>query len=152
MNTDREYLSRLNNIFKENDEIYRNIAKKYSLPDCAFWILYTLREEGGIVTQREICSTIYLPKQTVNSAMKKLESDGYIQLSETNDRRSKQVSLTQEGLALAQKTVDRVISQEMAALSGLTPEEKEAFLRLYRKYTDLLHANIKGPDKLPPHC
>ena len=77
VNTDKEYLSRLNNLFKENDEIYRNAAKRVGLPDCAFWIFYILREdsikkEGNILTQSEICSTMYLPKQTVNSAMKKL--------------------------------------------------------------------------------
>lgn len=144
MNIDREYLSKLNNIFKANDKIYRNVAKDLGLPDCAFWILYTLRDEGNITTQSEICSAIYLPKQTVNSAMKKLENDGYIQLLNTNDRRSKQVSLTPKGLALAETTVDRVIARETEALSGMTPDEKEAFLRLFCKYTDLLNVNMQA--------
>ena len=143
MNIDREYLSKLNNIFKACDKIYRNAAKNSGLPDCAFWILYTLRDEGNITTQSEICSAIYLPKQTVNSAMKKLENDGYIQLLNTNDRRSKQVSLTPKGLALAQKTVDRVIALETEALSGMTHDEKETFLQLFRKYTDLLNASMQ---------
>ncbi len=143
MKTDKEYLSKLNNIIKENDEIYRNVAKSLGLPDCAFWILYILREEGNITTQSEICSAIYLSKQTVNSAMKKLESDGYLQLLNTNDRRSKQVSLTPKGLALTEKTVDRVIARETDALSGMTLDEKETFLRLYRKYTDILNVSMK---------
>lgn len=143
MNIDREYLSKLNNILKENDEIYRNAAKNSGLSDCAFWILYTLRDEGNITTQSEICSAIYLPKQTVNSAMKKLENDGYIQLLNTNDRRSKQVSLTPKGLALAEMTVDRVIARETEALSGMTPDEKETFLQSFRKYTDLLNENMQ---------
>ena len=76
MNTDKEYLSRLNNLFKENDEIYRNAAKRVGLPDCAFWIFYILREEliknvGNILTQSVICTTMSLPKTTVNSAIKK---------------------------------------------------------------------------------
>ena len=144
MNIDKEYLSKLNNILKENDEIYRNVAKNSGLPDCAFWILYTLRDVGNITTQSEICSAIYLPKQTVNSAMKKLENDGYIQLLNTNDRRSKQVSLTPKGLTLAETTVDKVIAREIKALSGMTPDEKETFLRLFRKYTDLLNVNMQA--------
>lgn len=143
MQTDKEYLSKLNSLFKENDEIYRNAAKNLGLPDCTFWILYTLREttlrkEGHILTQSEICSAMFLPKQTVNSAMKKLEKDGYIQLLNANSRRSKQVSLTQKGLELAQKTVDRVITLETDALAALSPDEKENFLRLYNKYNALL--------------
>lgn len=145
MNDDREYLSKLNNIFKANDKIYRNAAGNLGLPDCTFWILYTLRDEGNITTQSEICSAIYLPKQTVNSAMKKLENDGYIQLLNTTDRRSKQVSLTPKGLALAEATVDKVITRETKALSGMTPDEKETFLRLFRKYTDLLNVNMQAP-------
>ena len=148
MNTDQEYLSRIYNLFKENDEIYRNAAKSIGLPDCAFWILYILREdsltrEGNTLTQSEICSTMYLPKQTVNSAMKKLENDGYIQLQSTNDRRSKHVSLTPKGLALAEKTVDRIIAKETDALAGLARDEKEAFLRLYQKYNDLLNISMR---------
>lgn len=143
MNIDKEYLSKLNNILKENDEIYRNAAKNSGLPDCAFWILYTLRDEGNITTQSKICSAIYLPKQTVNSAMKKLENGGYIQLLSTNDRRSKQVSLTPKGMALAETTVDKVIVRETKALSGMTPDEKETFLQLFRKYTDLLNINMQ---------
>lgn len=141
--SNKEYLARFNNIFKANDKIYRNVAKNLGLPDCTFWILYTLRDEGNITTQSEICSAIYLPKQTVNSAMKKLENDGYIQLLNTNDRRSKQVSLTPKGLALAEKTVDRVIARETDALSGLSPDEKETFLRLFRKYADLLNVSMQ---------
>ena len=144
MNIDREYLSKLNNILKENDEIYRSVAKSSGLPDCAFWILYTLRDEGNITTQSQICSAIYLPKQTVNSAMKKLENDGYIRLLNTNDRRSKQVSLTPKGLALAETTVDKVIERETKTLSGMTPDEKETFLRLFRKYTDMLNVNMQA--------
>lgn len=148
VNTNKEYLSRLNNLFKENDEIYRNAAKRVGLPDCAFWIFYILREdsikkEGNILTQSEICSTMYLPKQTVNSAMKKLENDGYIRLFNTNDRRSKQVSLTPKGMALAENTVDRIIEKETDALAGMAADEKETFLRLYQKYNDLLNTKMQ---------
>ena len=36
--------SEYNRILKENDELYRSAVKTMGLPDCAFWILYTLRE------------------------------------------------------------------------------------------------------------
>lgn len=80
--------------------------------------------------------------------MKKLADGGYIVLSERKDRRSKPLSLTEKGRELAEKTVDRVIAAEHRALAGLTEEQQDAFIRLFRQYTDLLRdslAALGGP-------
>ena len=36
----------LNRMYKECNEFYHALAKHFGLSDSAFWILYTLREEG----------------------------------------------------------------------------------------------------------
>ncbi len=131
-----------NIIMKANEDIYRNLAKIVGLSDSAFWILYALRDSDSVITQSEVCNILYQPKQTVNTSLKKMESDGYIELVSINDRRSKQVFLTEKGIELAQKTVDRVISMERDALSGLVDTEQETFVRLFKKYTNLLQENI----------
>lgn len=64
----REY----NQIFKENNDLYREVTKSFGLPDTAFWILYALQDSGGMAAQREVCRLLYEPKQTINSALKKL--------------------------------------------------------------------------------
>ncbi len=131
-----------NNIMRANEEIYRNLAKIVGLSDSAFWILYALRDADSVLTQSEMCNILYQPKQTVNTSLKKMESDGYIKLNSINDRRRKQVFLTEDGIKLAQKTVDKVISMERDALSGLLDNEQETFVRLFQKYTNLLQENI----------
>lgn len=141
--TARKRLNEYNNLFKESDEIYRTAAKRLGLPDCAFWILYTLRENNAPLTQSEICATLYQPKQTVNSALKHLQADGYIALHSGSDRRSKQVSLTCQGEALAQRTVDRVIAAECNALLDMNDEEQAAFIGLFRRYTMALQACMR---------
>ena len=55
------------------------------------------------MTQSEICSFLYQPKQTVNSSLKKLASEGYIQLS-VSGHRSKQILLTEKGRELTSQT------------------------------------------------
>lgn len=65
-----QQLHQYNSLIKENDELYRDVARSLGLPDCAFWILYFIRENLMPLTQRQICSYLYLPKQTVNSALK----------------------------------------------------------------------------------
>ncbi len=142
--TPESCLERLNSILKENDEIYRNAAKRVGLPDCAFWILYALRTGEEPMLQSDICACIYGPKQTVNSALKNLEAEGYLMLSSAPDRRFKQVSLTKKGDQLARETVDLVIQKEQSALTELTEEEQEAFIRIFRKYTVSLKKNLQN--------
>ena len=50
--------SEYNRILKENDELYRSAVKTMGLPDCAFWILYTLRESSETLTQSDVCYTL----------------------------------------------------------------------------------------------
>ncbi len=138
----RRKLSEYNGIWKENEEIYRGAAKRLGLPEGAFWILYTLREAGREMTQSEVCAAMYEPKQTVNSALKKLERDGIIELLEMKDKRSKRCHLTEKGVRLSKETVDKVISAERKALSEM--EETELFLELYHKFTKLLRENVKA--------
>ena len=138
-----ERLSEYNSIMKETDEIYREAAKAIGLSDCAFWILYVLREDCGAVTQSQICRTLYQAKQTVNSALKKMQQSGYIELCSSGDRRSKRIQLTEKGMLLAEKTVDKVIAAEHGALSEMTDAEQEAFIGLLRKYTFFLQKHMQ---------
>ena len=128
----------LNEIMKETDDLYRNLAKKFKMSDCMIWILYILREDDRSVTQSDICNMMYMPKQTVNSSLKKMEAEGYIELLNINDKRSKQVCLTEKGVDLANNTVDIIISKENNALSKMDKEEQALFINLFKKYKDLL--------------
>lgn len=138
MEAKRDCLIEYNGLYKENDELYRNAARVFGLSDCAFWILYSLRECDRELKQSDICSAIYLPKQTVNSSLKKLEQEGIIELTAGADRRSRFVRLTRKGIDLAAKSVDAVLAAEQRALGKMKEEEQAAFLGLFRKYTDLL--------------
>ncbi|MDE7333478.1 MAG: MarR family transcriptional regulator [Lachnospiraceae bacterium] len=131
-------LMEYNDIFKENENIYRGLARRVGLSECAFWILYILRADNEAPVQSDICACLHLPKQTINSALKKMEAEGYLVLTRGSDLRSKRVSLTADGVRLCEKTVDRVIGVEQNALNGLPPEEQTLFLSLFRKYNNLL--------------
>lgn len=131
-------------IIKENGELYRSMAKSLGLSDCAFWILYVLQNFDAEITQSDICSFMYIPKQTVNSALKKLINEGYIELCSGSDNRSKFIRMTAKGALLAEKTVKHVIDAELSALDGLTDKEQATFIALLRKYTDLLKNNMSN--------
>ena len=131
-------LAAYNELYKEQDDLYRAAARGFGLSDCAFWVLYALREAGQPMTQSGVCAAVYQPKQTVHSALKKLIGEGYLRLAEGRDRRSKHLVLTEQGEALVHRTVDPVMTAETAAMSTLTEDERAQLLALQRRYNAAL--------------
>lgn len=135
----RDVLIQYNRIFKDTDKTYHDFARGYGMSDCAFWILYLLRESGDDYTQSEICGMISLPKQTVNSAIKNLQAIGYISLRPAeNNRKNKTLALTDQGKAFAQNSVDKVLESEISIFEKFTDTERRTFLQLSEKYARLL--------------
>ena len=134
----RSALAVYNEIYQEQTDLYRAAARQCGLPDCAFWVLYTLRDAPHPLTQSDICAAVCQPKQTVHSSLKKLESAGYLRFTEGRDRRSKYLALTSLGETLASATVDRVIAAETEAMGTLTEPERTQFLALSRRYNAAL--------------
>ena len=138
-----KFLREYNQIFKENNDLYRGAAKALGLSDTAFWILYTLQDSHGMATQREVCSMLYEPKQTINSALKKLEAEGSIEQVQGKDRRSKLVKLTEPGIRLAAKTADVVMDAEYRAFDNMPESEREQLLHLFSVYTKNLKKEME---------
>lgn len=134
----RGALAAYNELYKEQDDLYRAVARGFGLSDCAFWVLYALRESGRPMTQSDVCAAVYQPKQTVHSALKKLIGEGCLRLAEGRDRRSKYLVLTEQGEALVRRTVDPVMAAETAAMDTLTEAERTQFLSLCRRYNTAL--------------
>ena len=122
------------------------LALKFGLSDSAMWILCTIREANRELTQSEIAQEMSMSRQTVNSAIKNLEKQGYLQLEAVSgDRRNKTLSFTEEGEAFAKKTVDRVLSLEHQVFENLEVEEQEQITQILRKYTRFMR---EGAEKI----
>lgn len=134
----RDALTAYNDVYKEQEELYRAAIRRCGLSDCAFWVLYALRDAGRPLTQSDICAAVYQPKQTVHSALKKLLEEDVLRLTEGRDRRSKYLVLTAAGEALTARTVDRVTAAEETAMDALTAEERTLLLLLFRRYNAAL--------------
>lgn len=133
-----------NREMKTLDDLYRSAARRCGLGECAFWILYTLRFEKAAFTQSDICEFLLEPKQTVNSALKKLVSAGLLQLSAGTDQRSKQILVTEAGDIFCKTHVDPVLEAEAASLQAMGEEDRAAILRLTKRYQTLFAARL-GP-------
>lgn len=138
--------SLITKINKEFDEIYHNIAVHYNLSDSSFFILYCLYETQKPCTQKEICESWYFNKQTINSSIKKLEEKGYITRKNIDDnKRNKQITLTQQGMELAKKTVAKIIKIEDIVFSKVSENELDHIINLLQ---ELLTSYKKEVEKI----
>lgn len=132
-------------IYNENTLLYHRLARACGLPDCAFWLLYTLRAEEAPMTQTQLSELLSLPRQTVNSALKNLVRAGYLRLEATDGNlKNKWVCLTETGDELLRRTVDLVFGVEDAAASHLTAEERATLLALGQKLLDACRAETEN--------
>ena len=129
--TFQEFIRRHNSLYKENNENYHRLARHFGLSDTAFWILYTLREMGGSVSQSQLCGELFLSKQTIHSALKQLEQGGFLQLENLpNNRKNKLVRVTPQGEQLLCQVADPVFAMEERAFLRLSPQQRQALLEL----------------------
>ena len=136
-----KYLKEYNHVYKEINDTYHEAARKLHLSDSAFDIFYTIYELGDNCLQRDICKASYLPKQTVNSSIRKLEANGYLTLSPWKGR-SMHIHLTTSGQKLIQERLVPLIRIENGAFEDMTPEECEQMLHLNAKYNQALRARL----------
>lgn len=124
-----------NQLAKKLDNVYYKLAKSSGLSDAAFWIIYTIRNEEETYKQKDICTLYSYSKQTINSALKKLEEHNIIKLvSVPDNKKDKKITLTEYGEKIAKELVEPVAKIEKISLSKLA--EKNKLIELLKKYVE----------------
>ena len=133
----------LDSFWREQNQLYRDVATSFGISESAFSILYAifLAGEKGI-SQRDICVQMCIGKQTVNSSIHKLEREGVVVLKSGPGRRGLLAHLTPVGLELAERTIVPMIEAELAVLREFDDKELELALLLGRRYTDALRSHF----------
>lgn len=126
-------LKRLNHLFSETHEIYSDIASRFNLSDSAFMVLYTICNNGGKCLISDIKMESGLSKQTINSALRKLETEGVLYL-ELSGGKNKMVYLTEAGQIFTENTVARVIKMENDILNSWSEQDRTLYLELTQRY------------------
>lgn len=126
-------MKRFNYLLGETEAIYHEVSLKLGLSDSAMKVLYTICDNGGSCLLQEICRRSGLSKQTLNSAIRKLEREGMLYLESTGGR-VKKVCLTGEGETLVSRTALRIIKMENAIFSFWSKEDVETYLELTERF------------------
>ncbi len=135
-------MKRFNYLSSELDAAYHEAAKKLGLSDSAMWILYIICGNGEPCPLNDICKLSGISKQTINSAIRKLEIEQILYL-EAFDGRKKQIYLTEKGRTLVKQTVVHLIEIENTIFDSWEKEERELYLELTQRYLTMFRNKIK---------
>lgn len=126
-------LRRYNYLAGELDAAYHELNIKLNMADSAMIILYAICDQGDACLLRDIYGQFGVSKQTINSALRKLEEEKLVFL-EAVDAKNKRVCLTPKGKETADRTAKRIIEVENDIFSSWEEEEVEKYLELTERY------------------
>lgn len=132
-------------VSKKLDEQYHRYAVFCGLSDPAVWIMYSLCEADDItLTQNDLVSTWFYPKQTINYTVNSLVKRGWISLEQLPGiRNSKALHLTETGKQFCREKIIPLMDAEEVSIQKLTKNEQELLLHLMEKQCTYFEEEIK---------
>lgn len=134
-------LERVNVLLMETDGAYHDIALRMGISDSVMYILYTVCCCGSSCLLSDITAG-GMSKQTVNSALRKLEAEGIVYL-ESFGGKKKRVCLTEKGEEFADRTVRRIIRMESSIFDGWPEEDRLKYIELNQRYLNDLREKMQ---------
>jgi transcriptional regulator len=108
----KEFFYHFGKLLYQIDAIYDEFAKKYKVKANILWILYSLND-GNEHTQKEISENWSIPKTTLNTLIKELEKDKYIELIPIEgEKRELNIKLTLSGKKYADEILNNIYEIE----------------------------------------
>ena len=137
--------SELTQMYKWEDDLYHRYGVFFGLSDPAVLVLYGLYEDTEqVLTQNDLVSAWFYPKQTINYTVNTLVKNGWVKLEQLPvARNSKAVLLTEEGKRICEEKILPLMQAEEKSLSRMTEEERELLLRLYKKQLSYFEEEIQ---------
>lgn len=126
-------LKRNNYLVGEINAVYHELSMKLGMSDSVMQILYTICDNGTDCPLQQICRLTGLSKQTINSALRKLEREDIVYLEPLGPK-NKNVCLTESGKLLAKQTVGQILALENEIFASWPPEDAEKYNALTETY------------------
>ena len=134
-------IHRINYLTSEMDSIYHQASLRLGISDSVSIILYTIQDKGESCLLSDVYKNSGVSRQTVNSAIRRLEADGVLYL-EPYAGRAKKIVLTDKGRDYIRQTVARLLEAEIRAFDGWSEDEIKTHISLMEKYTESLRRQI----------
>ena len=123
--------------------IYSQWSKAHDISYNEMLVLYTIREKG-FCTQKQICDSYLLPRQTINNVITGMRKNDLLEFSPDDSAgREKAFVLTEKGKAYALPLLDAMNRFEEQAVALLGDEKLAALTGLMLEYDQALRQAIK---------
>ena len=121
------------------DSFYDEFAKQSNISSALLWVMYALND-GKSHTQIEISNDWKLPKTTVNTVIKEIQKQRYVELVPIKGkRREMSIVLTESGKKFADDVLSDLYKKEAEVYKSLSVKEQEIVAVLEK-----LEKNLKG--------
>lgn len=102
-------------------------------------ILMHLARHEKLPSQKELAKHLDVTPAAVTGALKKIEKDGYVEITLGHDNRYNELRITEKGRELVKKTRSLFCEVDSSMFDGFTDEELDTYISCLEK----LQANIR---------
>lgn len=138
-----EKVNKINALSNDLDGVYHQASRRLGIPDSVLIVLYEIHVSGGSCPLNNISKNNGISKQTVNSAVRRLEGEGILRLAPYRGK-AKRVTLTEKGREYAEATAGRLFAAECSAFRGWTQQEIDTYLALSERFNLALRDEIEN--------
>ena len=117
----REIVNEINSLLNQSTYLYAQYAQENRISYVEMMVLYALLNTYAPLTQIELGAYYVISKQSINSAVKKNKTEGFIlTVQDEKDKRQKYLKLTSSGEKYAHSVLDKMmkIEDEVTAILG----------------------------------
>ena len=130
------------------DQNMTEAVEKMGLTAAQGRMMTCIAHRGGPTCARDLERELSLSHPTVSGLLSRLEQKGFVELqTDPNDRRSKQVVISQKGMECHERIHEAIRANETRIVQGFTPEEKALFLSFLQRAIENVHPQEGCRDK-----
>lgn len=133
-----EIVKAMYDIERRLDEMFKKQARNFGLSYSEFNILYSFTMDESPRTAQRLADENFMSKQTISSALARMDRKGWVSFERGKDKREKLISLTEKGIEVRRRTTDRLSEVDDRVMEEIGLEEIRRSLDTYRKYLDFM--------------
>ena len=117
---------------------YAAWAKAHEINYHELLVLYSIRDME-VATQKKVCDSYFLPKQTVNNVVVSMKKRGYVELEAREGLgKEKAIALTEEGQQYFDRIMEQLDECELQSVHELGVEQLKNMIRIADEYGEIL--------------
>lgn len=137
-----EKLRCINNMLSEISDIYQKLLLSKNVQESVFIVMSSILELGEGCLQKDIAEKSYTNKKTINSTIKKLQKDEYIELK-AGKYPNMHIYLTDKGREYMAANIMPIIELEKNVLECISEKDFEILVDSHTRYISNFREHVE---------